>query len=62
LDVYTDYFKILEPNITYRREIKDGNVELEIDRHFYGLTPLNNPGEAIEAEYVAHLIIPISRY
>jgi len=62
MDVYTDYFKILERNITYRREREDENIELEIDSHFYGLTLLNNPGEAIEADYVAHVIIPISRY
>jgi len=58
LDVCTNYFNILEPNESCRKEIKDEGVELEIDRHFYGLTPLNNPGEVIEAEYVVLLIIP----
>jgi hypothetical protein len=53
---------MVEQTITYQRETKDGNVELEIDRHFYGMTALNNPGEALEAEYVANLIIPRSRY
>jgi hypothetical protein len=28
------------------------NVQLHIDKHFYGLTPLNNPNEPITAEFV----------
>lgn len=34
----------------YRRHVQCGDVQIIIDRHFYGLTPLNNPGIAPVAE------------
>ncbi|KAF8535479.1 hypothetical protein BDD12DRAFT_912762 [Trichophaea hybrida] len=49
LDVCTNYFEVRKPNMPYREELED--VELVIDHQFYGMTPLNNPGEVIEAEY-----------
>lgn len=39
-----------EKGATFREHGRD--VRLYIDKHFYGLTPLNNPNEPITAEFV----------
>jgi len=65
-DNCTAYFQKLERNdeklIVIREDTPDRKVRLTIDKHFYDLTPMNNPEAPITAELVRSLLVTCSTY